>query len=79
MPLLSAHLPLQHMASVPERPPDVARPSPGLELGLEPMEARIGSGGNVDKMNLGGMRIIIRKNKIKGERGIDIEWWVPCK
>jgi hypothetical protein len=66
MPLLSAHLPLQHMASVPERPPDVARPSPGLELGLEPMAAKTGSGGSVGKMKSGGVRIIISKKKIKG-------------
>jgi hypothetical protein len=56
MPLPSVQLQLQQMASVPERSPDVARPSPGLELGLEPMAARIGSGGSIDRMKLGGMR-----------------------
>jgi hypothetical protein len=45
MPLLSTQLPLQHMSSVPERSPDVVRPCPDLEVGLEPTAVGIGSGG----------------------------------
>jgi uncharacterized protein YodC (DUF2158 family) len=41
------------------------------------MAAKTGSGGSVGKMKSGGVRIIISKKKIKGER--EMEWWVPCK